>query len=332
MKLLRIPSHRTTAKLAAIVCSAGLSASAADITMTGSNSSGNSGFNSGTNWPSNIAPTAGNNYFTGNNTLRTPNNSADNFTFAGDSLTVSGSGRLLYKGADGATITVNDFRLNNGGAFEQGGGSGAGIKMTLAGSITLGEGGGVIRTGAGNALGRTTTVTASIGGSGHLTLLNHEAGGGGLAVTYLQGLNTYTGGTTIGSGNTSHKFLLVVQSSLGDGGNVSVLDGAQLEFDINNALGTNQNLILSETLADGSINLNFSGTNSIGGLSFDSGLTFADVGTYGAIGSGAMFEYAVFSGSGTLTVVPEPAEISLAIAAGLGLLVFARRARSRRSA
>jgi hypothetical protein len=331
MKLLSIPSSRTTAKLAAIICSAGLSASAADITMTGNNGSGTSGFNSGTNWPGNVAPEAGNDYFTGNYTLRTPNGSASAFTFAGDSLTVSGSGRLLYKGGNGGTIIINDFRLVNGGAFEQGGGSGDGIAMTLGGTITLGGTGGVIRTGAGNASGRTTTVTASIGGSGHLTLLNHEPGGGGLALTYLQGLNTYTGGTTIGSGNASNKFRLVVESSLGVGGDVEVLDGAELQLDINTALGTSQNLILSEALADGSINLNFDGTNAIGGLSFDGGLTFAGVGTYGGIGSGATFEMPVFTGAGTLTVVPEPAEISLAIAAGLGLLAFVRRARLRRS-
>lgn len=331
MKLLRIPSSRTTATLAAIACSAGLSASATEITMTGSNGSGTSGFNSGTNWPGNLAPTAGNDYSTGNNTLRTPNGSTAEFIFAGDSLTVSGSGRLLYKGGNGGTIIINDFRLVNGGAFEQGGGSGDGIAMTLGGTITLGGTGGVIRTGAGNASGRTTVVEADITGSGRLTLLNHEAGSGGLAVTYLQGLNTYTGGTTIGDGDTSHKFRLVVQSNLGAGGDVSVLDGAQLQFDIHNALGTDQNLILSETLADGSINLNFTGTNKIGGLSFDGGLTFSSIGTYGAIGSGATFEYAVFSGGGTLTVVPEPAEISLAIAAGLGLLAFVRRARFRRS-
>lgn len=331
MKLLRLPSRRTTAWLTAIACGTALSASAADITMTGNNASGTSGFNSGTGWPGSEAPTAGNNYFNGGFTLRTPNNSTASFTFAGDSLTITGSGAFLYKGGNGGTIIVDHLRLVDGARFEQGGGAG-GTSMTLGGNISLVGTGGLIRTGAGNASGRTTIVTANIGGSGHLSLDNHEVASGGVGTTILQGINTYTGGTTIGDGVSTHRFQLVVQSNLGIGGNINVLDGAQLKLDINTAIGSDQNLILSPSLANGSIILDFGGTNTIGGLSFDGGLTFADVGTYGAIGSGANFESAMFTGSGTLTVVPEPAEISLVIAAGLGLLAFARRSRFRYSA
>lgn len=318
-------SIRPCASLAVMLSSLSFSASAADISMTGNNAGGTSGFNTGVNWPENLAPTVGNDYFTLDFTLRTPNGSTDSFTFEGDSLTVSGVGRLLYKGGNGGGITVNDLRLIDGGAFEQGGGSGDGISMTLGGTITTGgTGGGTIRTGAGNASGRTTTITANIGGSGPLTLLNHEVGGGGVGTTILQGFNTYTGGTVVGANDASKSFRLVVQSNLGVGGDVRVLLGATLQLDIHTAIGADQNLLLDEFALDGSVDLNFEGNALIGGLSLDGGATFEAPGTYGAVDSGAMFESALFTGTGMLEVVPEPATWMLLVAGGAMVLYFGR--------
>lgn len=323
------PSRAAVRLGSIIACSALLSSHAATVTQTASNSSGNSGFNSSLNWSNALAPAPGNNYVNSGFTLRTPNNSTASFTFAGDSLTFDGENAVfLYKGGNGGTIIVNDLRLSNGSRFSQGGGSGAGIGMTLGGAITLSNGG-IIETGAGNALGRSTRVTANIGGSGGIVFRNHEVAGGGLGLTTLQGNNTYTGGTVVGDGVLSHNFRLVVESNLGAGGDISVLGGAQLKLDINTAISSDQNLILATGLAAGSVFLNYSGTDSIAGLSFNGGDTFAAAGTYGAIGSGAMFQNALFLGAGTLTVVPEPAEVSLAIVAGLACLALTRRTRSR---
>lgn len=324
---MKIPflSTRPCASLFVVLSSLSFSALAADISMTGNNASGTSGFNTGTNWPENLPPTAGNNYFTENYTLRTPNGSIESLTFEGDSLTVSGVGRLLYKGGNGGVITVNDLRLVDGGAFEQGGGAGDGISMVLDGTITLGGTGGAIRTGAGNASGRTTMVVASIGGTGPLTLLSHEAGGGGLGTTILQGSNTYTGGTVVGAGDFTKNFRLIVQSNLGIGGDVRVLHGATLQLDIHTAIAADQNLIVEELSFDGTVDLNFTGIALIGGLSLDGGMTFEEPGTYGAIDSGAMFENALFIGTGILQVVPEPSTWVLLVVGATAVLFFGRR-------
>lgn len=110
-------------------------AQAADITMIAGDALGTASFNAGTGWPGGMAPTSGNNYFTGGFNLRTPPDGND-YTFAGDSLTVSsialdttapiwdpnnpgdiqgGMSGLWYKGTgDTGTITINNLILDGG--------------------------------------------------------------------------------------------------------------------------------------------------------------------------------------------------------------------------
>jgi autotransporter-associated beta strand protein len=100
---------------AASVCLCVAAAGAADIAMIHSDDfSPTTSFNTGANWSDHLAPVAGNTYRTANFNMRTPadNNLATNYIFAGDRLTVSQSGSMLWK--TGAMTTINDFVLDGG--------------------------------------------------------------------------------------------------------------------------------------------------------------------------------------------------------------------------
>src|SRR5882724_3356745 len=61
---------------------------AANISLKTSDAQSTTSFTGSTNWSNGAAPSAGNNYFTGAFTLRTPNPTAsgNNYVFGGDSL------------------------------------------------------------------------------------------------------------------------------------------------------------------------------------------------------------------------------------------------------
>lgn len=91
----------------ACVCVAGW-VRAVEHVMTGSNASGTSSFNSGTNWDDNLPPTDGNTYRTAGYVLRTPEGT-NAFVFAGVQLTVNSSGVMAWKST--GPVTVADLVL-----------------------------------------------------------------------------------------------------------------------------------------------------------------------------------------------------------------------------
>ncbi len=111
---------------------------AADVTLDASDGFGNSSFNSAGNWDNDAAPSAGNDYFTGDFILRTPPD-ANSHTFAGDSLTVNNTTAyptgLFYKG-NGTTgiVTIADLILD-GGLISHG--QGIDALFQLDGAITV---------------------------------------------------------------------------------------------------------------------------------------------------------------------------------------------------
>ncbi|MGE9267192.1 MAG: hypothetical protein ACQKBY_03775, partial [Verrucomicrobiales bacterium] len=110
---------------------------AANVNLFAGDAFGNDSFDDAGGWDNGLAPVAGNDYFTNGNLLRTPDGSAANHTFQGDSLTVTGTGSLtgattealMWKGS-GTTSVITIATLNvNGGQIRH--------ARALADSVTL---------------------------------------------------------------------------------------------------------------------------------------------------------------------------------------------------
>ncbi|MGB8221333.1 MAG: hypothetical protein WCF10_02045, partial [Polyangiales bacterium] len=115
----------------------------------------------------------------------------------------------------------------------------------------------------------------------------------------LNGRNDFAGGVTVEAGE------LIAESdgALGTG-DVEVRGGALTLR--RTALGDGASLRLSDSLEDGAVRLDYSGSDIIGTLGI--GNTVYRCGTWGSVDSGAMFTDAVFSGSGVLQLAADPVE------------------------
>ena len=134
----------------------------------------------------------------------------------------------------------------------------------------------------------------------------------GSGVLTLAGTNTYTGGTIISNGT----LIAANDASLGLG-NVSVMDGATLTLGMGLALTSSYISSSNDLILNGTpmVNLNYTGTDAIGGLSFDGGATFQAPGTWGSMTSGAANKTELLQGQGLLLVQTAsllPTMISLA--------------------
>lgn len=178
----------------------GSAALAADVTLNNNDAAGTSSFTGAGQWNNAAPPSAGNNYFNGGFTLRTPT-TAGSFTFAGDSLTISAgtTGRLLGKGAGTGTtqtITVPNLILN-GGRLEQAGGENTNnIIFVVNGAINVTAGSFLGALGA-NTNGATNfeimEIGATISGSEPLTVAGSANGGVNRGVVRLSAANPYSG-------------------------------------------------------------------------------------------------------------------------------------------
>src|SRR5215469_9836644 len=101
---MKIPFTQTTKILAVALSSLALPmiASAANISLTGNDTLGQSSFNSGQNWAGGAAPSAANDYFTAGFFMRTPGNGTTNYTFGGNSLSLGPVN--LSGGANGSLL------------------------------------------------------------------------------------------------------------------------------------------------------------------------------------------------------------------------------------
>jgi autotransporter-associated beta strand protein len=156
---------------------------------------------------------------------------------------------------------------------------------------TSGSGGGTFDVPSGKTL-TYAGIVANNGGSGALTKTD-------TGTLTLSGANTYSGGTTVNGGT------LIAQSTGALGaGNATVANGAVLQLANVAALGSGANLILNATTPSaGTVNLAFTGTQTISALYF--GSTQKAAGTWAA--SGATHNNAAFTGSGILNVTTGPA-------------------------
>ena len=131
---------------------------------------------------------------------------------------------------------------------------------------------------------------------------NYAPGGG---TVILGAANVHTGGSIVSLGTLEAQ----VDGSLGRG-DVSVASGATLQLDTAAGMASSANLLLSD--ASSSMLLNFSGTSTINALSLDGGVTFANSGTWGAVGSTAVNQDGRFTESGVLQVTKSGSTTTLA--------------------
>lgn len=106
---------------------------AAEIAMVRGDDAGTSSYLTGTNFSDHLAPVAGNTYKTANYGMRSPNDVvlSTNYVFAGDKLTISSGGSMLWK--TGGFLTVDDLVLG-GGTITHGFDN---MVARLAGNITV---------------------------------------------------------------------------------------------------------------------------------------------------------------------------------------------------
>src|SRR6266480_117356 len=285
---------------------------------------------------------------TGNTTLTTASivvipdviSGAFSLTKEGASL-LTLSGANLYSG--GTFINAGTLRFSNSSALGTGnvtigtsGGTSAGLEWTggtatISNNITVASGAaGTLFLGA---VAGTPTYSGSITLNGNLSL-ESAAGGvilsgtitgmGGLtmispATFTISGTNTFSGGTMM---NTAGATLIANGDGTLGTGNVSLSEGT-ITLTLQN--GVMQTYIASTAtlsyVSGDTINLNYTGTDTVMGLTVDG--TQEAPGVYGA---SAINPDGVFAGTGTITVVPEPTTMAM-MALGAGLLVGVQRFR-----
>jgi autotransporter-associated beta strand protein len=236
-------------------------------------------------------------------------------TLNGGTLKLSGSNSDLVNNGQAFTVNSGVFDLNGKSeAVASVGGTGGFIRNGLVSTTsTLYVGGGSGGSGDGSYAGIVEN------GSGTLAVTKEGSG-----VQTFTGANTFTGGATVSAGT-----LATGATGTFGAGNVNVVASAVLTF------GNNTSIIDTATLTFAStstINLNFTGAETVGSVFNSVTSTALAAGTYDAAGLNAYFGgISAFTGTGSITVsaVPEPA--TYAAMAGLGVLGLAafRRRRSR---
>lgn len=217
-------------------------------------------------------------------------------------------------GAAGGTITFDGGRL----AFTT-----ANISANSNRPTIMDAGGGTISV---TALGTQTVVwNGNIEGEGAFAI---NVSGVNSSIT-LGGSNTYEGGTvltgrgtvatdengTFGTGNVT---LMLTYVKIGEE-DVPVSNTLTL----GNAFSLDSNATLTFTSVS-TINLNFEGTQTLGGLALDT--TFITPGLYNATQLNDFFGGSNFTGTGYIQVVPEPGTWVL-LGLGAAFLAFGRRFR-----
>lgn len=251
----------------------------------------------------------------------------------GSNGAVNNSGGYVHGPVGLGTLTLND-----GSTLRAAGTSNRAIQnnLSMSGGITLGDAtkNGVLTfnsTQGTNTLSTSAAVTLT--GNTTLTTLsevritdaisgNFSLSKSGADVLRLDGANTFSGGTLINAGTLIGN----ADGALGTGNVSLTASGVTLTLQ-NGALNNYISDSASISIVSGAhANLSFTGTSdAVGGIVLG-GVTQTNLGTYGAVGSSATFQSAFFTGTGTLTLVPEPSTWAM-LTSGIALLIGAQRFR-----
>jgi len=250
---------------------------------------------------------------------------------------LGGTTRLTDANASGTTHTYSGVISGDGSFRRLTGSTGATVFLadnTYTGSTTINSG--TLQLGNGGTAGSLSPSSTISIGSGAVLRFDHTSGADfvqgtnfsssaitgagsiikeGTASLTFNTANTFSGGLTINKGTV----VATADGALGTGGinlnagNVTLtLQGGTNPDFINNAatltVGFNTDVV----------NLNYSGTEVVGGLIVEGNAVAP-----GVYGSG---DFAEFIGTGTITVVPEPTTVAMMVL-GAGLLAGAQRFR-----
>jgi fibronectin type 3 domain-containing protein len=218
----------------ALALAAPFASLAATVTLTNGDAVGSSSFNTAGNWSNGQAPSSGNDYVVAVQYLRTPAD-GNSYAFAGNSLTLTNGGAMIYKGTAAAnTYTITNFILNNGGLIRSGAGSGN--TLVLAGTLTI------VGTNANSEIRADQspyTINSTLAGTGNLLFSTASP----YYTTTLTGSNSYTGNITVT-------------------GLLTLWNGANLNFVIGGS-GTNNSISGSGTATfNGTFDFNLSGASA----------------------------------------------------------------------
>lgn len=185
-------------------------------TLKFNDAGGTTSFTGTTNWTGGMAPGPGTNFFTAAFAIRTPTGS-QNYTFAGDSLTINSGGGLTLKEGGGNTITINT--LTNSGLINEA--INPNTIGSIAGSMVV-LNGAAFNTSSGSGDLRTITNGMTMFGTGIVTNTSLAGAYPGLVV-YTANNSAWTGPMMIISNQT------VQAAALNNlGGNPASFNPAQL--------------------------------------------------------------------------------------------------------
>ena len=185
--------------------------------LGGSDSLGNTSWNTAGNWTNQVPPGPGTNYFTLGNTMRTPPVTG-NQTFLGDSLNVGPGGNVNYKGTStaypGDVITAN--WIMNGGIINNSVGTDYPViagNMNVVANSAFSPG----------CLGRLLIISATLSGS---ALLTNGCTFTGTIIYTNDNATAFTGPMLVNTNST-----LMAGSQTNIGGNPGSFNAAQLVLD-----------------------------------------------------------------------------------------------------
>jgi len=270
----------------------------------------------------------------------TGNTGSNNFTISGGNVTFYGNAGTTVGGTgvvdlmntaatatntinlNGGTLTANQIKATsatgtrvinfNGGTLKA---AGSGLASTflasgVATTANVRNGGAIIDTNGNTVTIGQALVHSTIGGDnaidGGLTKINS-------GTLTLSGANTFTGAATVNAGTLESG----ATGTFG-AGNVNVAASAALTFGNNTSIADLATLTFASS---STINLNFTGAETLGAVYNSISSTYLADGTYTASQLNTYFgDITAFTGAGSLTVTAIPEPSTFAILAGLGVL------------